>query len=154
MVLQRLRDETRALHDQVERDLEGLRMYASMEDYRVLVARFFGFYGPWEPQVAQILGDPSLPPFATAAEAMGSLYVLEGSTLGAQVISRRLERLLGLRDGYGYAFFRSYGREVSPMWRRFGERLATVSRPSTEEASIRSAQLTFARLHRWLCHGE
>jgi heme oxygenase (biliverdin-IX-beta and delta-forming) len=186
MVLQRLRDETRPLHDEVERDLEQSGAYTSMEQYQVLLARFFGFFKEWEPQVGEILADetffgprrklhllqkdlhffgygpatiaalprcPDLPPVRDLAGAMGSLYVLEGSTLGGQVISHRLERLFGLRDGHGYAFFRSYGREVSSMWRSFGERLASVSSPGTEEASIRSANLTFARLHGWLCHG-
>ena len=186
MLLQRLREETRPVHERIEQDLEALGMHRSLERYRLLVARFFGFYLGWEPRVADTLGDEaffgprrklhllaqdleffgydgravealprcrSLPPVGNLAEAMGSLYVLEGSTLGGQVISRRLERSLGFRDGHGYAFFRSYGREVSSMWRGFGERLTAVSSPSSQEASIRSAQLTFARLHEWLCKG-
>jgi len=187
MVLQRLRDETRLLHEKVERELDRSGAYSSMEPYQVLLTRFFGFFQDWEPQVGETLADeaffgprrklhllekdlhffgydavavaalprcPDLPPTRDVAGAMGSLYVLEGSTLGGQVISHRLERLLGLQGGHGYAFFRSYGREVSSMWRGFGERLASISSPRTEEASIRSAKLTFARLHGWLCHGE
>ena len=96
---------------------------------------------------------PCLPPLTSAAEAMGSLYVLEGATLGGQVISRRLERTLGLSGGLGYSFFRSYGREVGPMWRAFGERLLATSSTASEDACVRSAQSTFARLHLWLCRG-
>lgn len=36
------------------------------------------------------------------------------------------------------------------MWRAFGERLALLP-DAAGEASARSAQLTFARLHEWLC---
>jgi heme oxygenase len=183
MLLERLRDETRPLHDDIERDLESSRMYSSVEGYRLLVGRFFGFYVAWEPEVGKAIADEEffgprrklpllqrdlealgydeaeiealprcggLPPIGNLAEAMGSLYVLEGSTLGGQVISHRVERLLRFCDGHGYAFFRSYGRAANPMWRRFGERLAAVSSPLTEETSIRSAQRTFVRLHRWL----
>ena len=186
MLLQRLREETRSAHEGIERDLEVLRVLASMDRYRVLVARFFGFYADWEPRIAAVLGDeeffaprrkihlleqdlvilgydtgtiqalprcPRLPPLTDLPEALGSLYVLEGSTLGGQVISRRLECNLGLADGLGYAFFRSYGREVGRMWRAFGERLSAASSTATEEASIRSAQLTFTRLRNWLCQG-
>ncbi|HEX2726131.1 MAG TPA: biliverdin-producing heme oxygenase [Beijerinckiaceae bacterium] len=96
---------------------------------------------------------PRLPRLTSTAEAMGSFYVLEGATLGGQVISRRLERSLGLSAGLGYSFFRSYGREVGPMWRAFGERLLATSSTATENACIRSAQSTFARLHLWLCRG-
>ena len=186
MLSQRLRHETRLVHDAIERDLERLRMHVSLEQYRLLVPRFFGFCVEWEPRVAKVIADEeffgprrklhllrkdlealgydgpaiaalprcsSLPPLGNLAEAMGSLYVLEGSTLGGQVISRRLERSLGLSGGLGYAFFRSYGREVNAMWRDFGERLAGVSSPLTEDASVQSAQVTFTRLHAWLCSG-
>jgi heme oxygenase (biliverdin-IX-beta and delta-forming) len=181
--MQRLREETRAAHDAIESDLEAARAYASLDRYRVLVTRFFGFYAAWEPQVASALADEDffaprrklhllerdlaclgydadavralprcrdLPPLPGLPEALGSLYVLEGSTLGGQVIAHRLERSLGLADGRGYAFFRSYGREVAAMWRAFGERLALLP-DAAGEASARSAQLTFARLHEWLC---
>jgi heme oxygenase len=186
MLLQRLRAETRAAHDAIERDLESLCFYTSIERYRRHVARFFGFYATWEPRVEAMLRDktffsprrklplleqdlrflgfgspliealprcPTLPPLDTIPETLGSLYVLEGSTLGGQVISRRLERSLGLSDGLGYAFFRSYGREVGWMWRAFGEHLSAVSSTITEDASVRSAQDTFACLHTWLCTG-
>jgi heme oxygenase (biliverdin-IX-beta and delta-forming) len=186
MLLQRLREETRSAHEAIERGLETSRAYVSIPHYRLLVARFFGFYAEWEPRVAATLGDeaffaprrklhllkqdlghlgfgsaaiqglphcPSLPPLRDLAESMGSLYVLEGSTLGGQVVSRHLERSLGLTADNGYAFFRSYGREIGPMWRAFGERLLSTSSKATEDAIVRSAQITFGRLHSWLCHG-
>ena len=37
-----------------------------------------------------------LPPLETQADAFGCLYVLEGATLGGRVISRHIERALGL----------------------------------------------------------
>jgi heme oxygenase len=185
MILQRLREETRPAHDRIERDLESLRAHTCIAHYRLLVARFFGFYADWEPAIAATLADEhffaprrklhllerdlaflgydmdavralprcrNLPPLTSMAETLGSLYVLEGSTLGGQVIARRLERSLGFSDGRGYAFFRSYGREVGAMWRAFGERL--LAQPADAgEACVRSAQLTFARLHGWLCRG-
>jgi heme oxygenase (biliverdin-IX-beta and delta-forming) len=185
MILQRLREETRAAHDAIERDLEAFGAHRSLDRHRLLVARFFGFYTAWEPQVASSLADESFfsprrklplleqdleflgydramiealprcsnPPGLTSLpETLGSLYVLEGSTLGGQVIAHRLERSLGLSDGRGYSYFRSYGREVGAMWRAFGARLGALP-AAAGDASVRSAQLTFARLHTWLCDG-
>jgi heme oxygenase len=57
MILQRLREETRAAHDAIERDLEAFGAHRSLERHRLLVARFFGFYAAWEPQVARTLSD-------------------------------------------------------------------------------------------------
>jgi heme oxygenase (biliverdin-IX-beta and delta-forming) len=112
MILQRLREETRASHDAIEREFDAMR-----------------------------------------AQTSGSLHVLEGSTLGGQVIAPRLERSLGFADGRGYTFFRSYGREVGAMWRGLGARLLALPAPAGE-AAVGSAQLTFARLHGWLCRGD
>src|SRR5215211_962840 len=57
MILQRLREETRAAHDAIERDLEAFGAHRSLDRHRFLVARFFGFYAAWEPQVASCLAD-------------------------------------------------------------------------------------------------
>src|SRR5215208_5119356 len=57
MILQRLREETRAAHDAIERDLEAFGAQRSLDRHRLLMARFFGFYAAWEPQVASSLAD-------------------------------------------------------------------------------------------------
>ena len=57
MILQRLREETRAAHDAIERDLEAFGAQRSLDRHRLLAARFFGFYAAWEPQVASSLAD-------------------------------------------------------------------------------------------------
>src|SRR3954447_20368980 len=50
-------------------------------------------------------------PALNGVEVLGGFYVMEGATLGGQLISRHLEQALGLKDGKGYAFFSSYGSE-------------------------------------------
>jgi len=49
-------------------------------------------------------------------QALGMLYVMEGSTLGGQVIARSLSRSLGLTETHGAAYFHSYGSAVVPRW--------------------------------------
>ncbi|MCD0161332.1 biliverdin-producing heme oxygenase [Deinococcus sp. 6YEL10] len=56
------------------------------------------------------------------ADAWGAAYVLEGATLGGQLVRRHLEARLGLR-GEGTAFYSSYGPLTGPRWRAFGEAL-------------------------------
>lgn len=48
---------------------------------------------------------------------LGALYVLEGSTLGGQVISRHLEGHFGWKEGRGYSFFQGHGTKTVEMWR-------------------------------------
>lgn len=57
------------------------------------------------------------PRFASAAEALGFAYVLEGSTLGGRVIRKRLLAEGLSLDGAG--FFDVYGAQTGPRWKDF-----------------------------------
>ena len=50
--------------------------------------------------------------------ALGCLYVLEGATLGGQVISRQLAKL-GIGPANGGCFFNGYGAKTAEMWKLF-----------------------------------
>lgn len=85
------------------------------------------------------------------AAALGSCYVLEGSTLGGQILSRELERRLGLRDGEGYSYFRSYGAGIRDAWNRFGDFLCEkVASEQEVSAAVAGAKQTFGALEEWL----
>ncbi|MGC1479340.1 MAG: biliverdin-producing heme oxygenase [Chthoniobacterales bacterium] len=64
---------------------------------------------------------PLLPPWSSLdrAEATGVLYVLEGSTLGGQVISTALRNRLGIDETSGASYFHGYGPETATRWREF-----------------------------------
>ena len=89
-----------------------------------------------------------LPPCDSLAEALGCLYVLEGASLGGQVISQHFQHSLALEANNGLAFFTSYGQETRTMWQTFGERLMVAE--ADEIAVIHSASETFLTLERWL----
>ncbi len=55
----------------------------------------------------------------SAAQAWGGLYVMEGSSLGAQVIAKRLADRLGIGVDNGGAFFGTRGAAIAPLWREF-----------------------------------
>jgi heme oxygenase len=82
--------------------------------------------------------------------ALGSMYVLEGATLGSVVIARLVERTLGLDDESGCAFFRCYGRDTGSMWRAFGATLIANSTPSGEDEIVASAEATFEIFGGWM----
>ena len=96
------------------------------------------------------LCDPTVT-MRTPAEAWGSMYVVEGSTLGGTVIARHVERYLGLSHHNGCHYFRCYGADVRPMWMSFRAGLLARCGPADEDAVVAAACRTFDTLHNWLC---
>jgi heme oxygenase len=92
----------------------------------------------------------ALPPIESAASAFGCLYVLEGATLGGRMISRHIERELGLNATHGARFFHGYGEQTGTMWKEFRAALsAFADSPLREDAVVASAIATFAALRTW-----
>jgi heme oxygenase len=93
---------------------------------------------------------PDLPPLGTIAEALGCLYVLEGSRLGGQVVARGLEKL-GLAAA-ARGFFLSGGCNVGLMWKRLDAAMGSYAAVYPEQAGAicESAQRTFRSLEAWI----
>lgn len=84
----------------------------------------------------------------TEPDAWGAAYVLEGATLGGQLLRRHLATTLDLGSG-GAAFYGSYGELVGPRWKAFGAaleaRVAADPDPQAfTERAVRAAGQTFA----------
>lgn len=91
-----------------------------------------------------------LMPLRDQAAALGSMYVIEGSTLGGAIIARGVERNLGLCPETGCAYFRSYGRDTAKMWKSFGAEILSHSSPEVDDNIIASARQTFDVMNDWL----
>jgi len=93
-----------------------------------------------------------LPLAAQVPQALGCMYVLEGSTLGGQLIARHVRAALDLTDESGCAFFTSYGAQLGPMWKAFGAALTGYSEahPDAAPQIVESACATFTAFGRWL----
>ena len=103
-------------------------------------------------EIAELSLCVQLPALLGLEEALGCLYVLEGSTLGGQIIGRHLQATLHIGLDNGSSFFRSYGDRVGPMWKTFQE--ALLSREFEDhERMINAATQTFESIHRWLAPG-
>jgi heme oxygenase len=154
-------------------DLRRLRDGAH---YARVLQVFEAFLAAWEPSVAaalppahsdwlqarsrrpfllrdlQVLGVPALQqtvplaPLAGAASAWGSIYVMEGSALGGQVITRSLAEA-GLHPHSGAAYFHGWGEATAAMWREFRELLETeLAQPVAADQACQAARRTFDTL--------
>jgi len=85
----------------------------------------------------------------TEAAAIGSLYVLEGSTLGGRIIGRALSQEPWLPDG-GLSYFDPYGHRTGPMWLSFRQWLDESGSGHDRHAIAAGAQRTFSLLQDWL----
>jgi heme oxygenase len=92
-----------------------------------------------------------LMPLPAPEAVLGSMYVVEGSTLGGAIIARQVEKRLGFTAETGCAYFRSYGRDVAAMWKSLGAMLLEASSPEADEMIVESARKTFTVMHDWLC---
>lgn len=102
-------------------------------------------------QVAAV-PDAAIPEFTGPAGALGCCYVLEGATLGGQIIAKRLKTILHLDQAYGAAFFNGYGRATGTMWRSYCAVLnSQVKDPASYHAATAAACATFEHLESCLC---
>ncbi|MBX3283505.1 MAG: biliverdin-producing heme oxygenase [Acidobacteria bacterium] len=181
MILQRLKEETRVQHEEVEAAVDVMNQMFDLADYKRLLEKFWSFYAQYEPKLpldelrnsdfdysnrvklplleadAKVLGlerssnEIELPDLSSPAKALGSLYVIEGSTLGGQVISRHLKQHLGLTAENGGAFYAGYGQETGSMWKAFGESLTKFAGAgNADDEIVDAAKETFACITKWV----
>lgn len=172
MIMSRLKQATVQQHHEVEASMPVMQPHLRLETYRQLLGQLYTVIEPLEAQLSALpipdqfdlaarrkadllrrdlgaLGVTSLPAplplhLANVPEACGAMYVLEGATLGGQVIARHLQACLGLTAGDGSAYFTGYGPATGQMWRRFGTAVDCTVSPEEEPLVIAGAQATFA----------
>jgi heme oxygenase len=107
--------------------------------------------GQSEAEVRQLPRCEDLPPIDSCVDGLGVLYVLEGSTLGGQLIAREVHAKLGIDERSGAAFFQSRGNSVGKMWMEF---CAVVRRhvdsSSKRAAVLNAAESTFIKFGGWM----
>ena len=86
------------------------------------------------------------------ASALGSFYVLEGSTLGGQLITKHLSGA-GWLPAEGLSYFNPYGARTGVMWRSFKGWLEIQAEHHARNDIVAGARATFAVLQNWLSAG-
>lgn len=79
-------------------------------------------------------------------KAMGTYYVLEGSTLGGSVIARQLAKneAIAAATGSQFNFYGCYGDMVGPRWKAFQQVLLNVATDAAaEDKMVAGAAATF-----------
>lgn len=95
--------------------------------------------------VAALSLSNGLPEIKNLGAAVGCLYVLEGSTLGGQMITKLLQRSLPLTAEKAGAFFAGYREQTGLRWREFGMWAEALARddPGMEASAVNAAKDTF-----------
>lgn len=131
------RIQASGIEKHVEDIRERQRAYLLMSDLRDL-----GYKG--DPEFSM-----QLPSITSLDQAFGALYVLEGSTLGGQVITRNLRKVFG--EEYSSRYFFGYGEKTAAKWTSFKASLETwCQNGGKKEQVIDSATLTFSLLEKWV----
>lgn len=93
---------------------------------------------------------PILPPLNTHAQVLGYMYVIEGSTLGGQIIAKILFETLNLTPETGASFFFGYGKNTRQMWNSFCQILDTGNESEYENETILAAKQAYTTLYDWM----
>jgi heme oxygenase len=173
-LLHRLREETANDHAALEGALALLAPPLARERFVAALQGFHRFHAAWEPKVAALIDRPDLLAARTrlalieadlaaldaapadgpapdldalrgAAEGWGSLYVMEGSTLGGLVIAKAL-RDAPWAPAAGLAYFHAHGRETAAVWRETCAALEAAGETLDPERIVAGARATFASL--------
>jgi heme oxygenase len=96
---------------------------------------------------------PTLPPINDESSLLGVMYVMEGSTLGGQLIARHVAAELALTHGQGDAYFRGHGPQTGAMWKEFCHILETRVPESETDVVIQSAKAMFQVFGQWMQRG-
>lgn len=96
----------------------------------------------------------NLPQINDAIDALGVLYVIEGSTMGGTIIAKMLNKQADIQPG-SLSFFNGYGEQNIPMWQSFVKALNEKA-ANNEEKVVEAANSTFSKMEEWFddFHGE
>ena len=132
------------LYRPIERELSRLDWRGAGLDFEArrktpLIEADLSDFGFDAAALAKLPLSSRIPRADTIEDGLGILYVLEGATLGGQVISRRLAASLGLSPTFGGRFFASYGADVGRMWRSYVAVLERSGQTAEAAAAIERA---------------
>jgi heme oxygenase len=103
-----------------------------------------------QPAVSRIPLCSNLPALTGVADYFGCLYVLEGATLGGVLITRHVQKKLGVMRPNGGRFFNGYGEQTGAMWQEFRAAITAFSATTDQQdAIVAAARATFETLRGW-----
>lgn len=92
-----------------------------------------------------------LPEITGAAQSLGAMYVLEGSTLGGSVICKLLRKEMGESAPHLFLFFNGYGGDTMDMWTKFKDKLNNYTDDvAVQQQMMAAANDTFIKFKNWI----
>lgn len=108
------------------------------------------YFGTTAAEIASLKTCQKIPLVNSLYDLMGVLYVLEGSTMGGQIITRILQKNhLTDKEFNGGHFFRSYEENTMQMWADFKGTLDKMP-PHKNQEILARAEETFSTMENWL----
>lgn len=96
-----------------------------------------------------------IPEIKNCSHAFGVIYVMEGSTLGGRMLTKLIQKQLGISADQGISFFNGYGEHTGEFWKRFQESITSYSLLSNnDDLIIQFANSTFEKLNKWIIKNE
>lgn len=93
-----------------------------------------------------------IPAITNISQAMGAFYVLEGSTMGGSIISKKISENLKIDHDEGLSFFNGYGEMNKQMWNSFLVSLNERSHSFNKLELIYTAGKTFSQFRNWIIY--
>jgi heme oxygenase len=130
--------------EKIDFNIEGRRKaLLAVKDLKVL--------GVSDQEINEIETCNDLPEVNNLAQALGCMYVLEGATLGGQLTANKLKEIFDFTPENGASFFSSYGENVRPMWKSFGDLINRYSDENKiEDPIVNASHETYFKLNDWL----
>lgn len=179
MINEQLKESTQPSHQALEKKMVSMiKTIRTRQDYVNFLKLMYGYYSALERRVQDYVSDMEigkrrkaerlledisyfeasgtpdichdLPPISSHAEALGAMYVMEGSTMGGKTIARMIEGQAGINGPSGFSFFNGYGEETGRMWEEFK---AFLNRPCDEMEKLNmilTANRTFNTFYKWI----
>jgi heme oxygenase len=179
MINEQLKESTHPSHQALEKKMVSMiRKIKSRQDYVRFLKLMYGYYSALERRVQEYVSDleidkrrkaerlledisyfeastdqdlcKELPPITSHAEALGAMYVMEGSTMGGKIIARMIEGQAGLNGPSGFSFFNGYGEDTGRMWEEFK---VFLNKPFDEMEKLNlilTANRTFITFYNWI----
>ncbi|MCC6289871.1 MAG: biliverdin-producing heme oxygenase [Chitinophagaceae bacterium] len=89
----------------------------------------------------------NLPQVNDVIQALGVLYVMEGSTMGGTIIAKMLNKQANIQPT-SLTFFNGYGEQNIPMWQSF---IKAVNKRAANDGDkiVKAANDTFSKMEEW-----
>jgi heme oxygenase (biliverdin-IX-beta and delta-forming) len=179
MLNEQLKESTHPSHVALEKKMVVMvKKIRTRQDYVKFLKLMYGYYSALEKRVQEYLSDPEidkrrkaerlledishfensstpdlcneLPPIRSHAEALGAMYVMEGSAMGGKIIAGMIKGQAGIDGPSGFSFFNGYGEDTGRMWEEFK---AFLNRPFDEMEKLNlilTANRTFITFYNWI----